>query len=119
MHKRLLALLLVAMLSVLVVAAVGCGGDDETTTTAAAGSTDTTGSGGDVDGAEVFATNCSSCHGSEGKGATGPDLRPFAESDIDTIKNQVTNGGSVMPAFGDKLTPEQIDAVATFVVGLE
>lgn len=118
MRTRLMALLLVAVLTMTVAAAVGCGGDEETTTTAAPTET-TGGGGGDVDGAAVYATNCSGCHGSEGKGATGPDLRPLGDGDTAMVTEQVTNGGSVMPAFGDKLTPEQIDAVAAYVVGLE
>lgn len=118
MRMRMLVLLLLAALAVLAVVAVGCGGDEETTTTTAAESTETT-TGGGVDGAEVFATNCSGCHGSEGKGATGPDLTPLTDADVDKVTNQVTNGGTVMPALGDKLTTEQIDAVAIYVIGLE
>lgn len=75
--------------------------------------------GGDPEaGAEVFATNCSVCHGDDGHGgAGGPDLRtmPKAKTEEGAIE-QVTNGGGGMPPFGGQLSEEEIENVAAFVV---
>ena len=69
-------------------------------------------------GGEVFAENCSTCHGATGHGGNGgPDLRtmPLAKSQAGAEK-QVTNGGGGMPAFGGQLSPEEIKNVAAYVV---
>jgi mono/diheme cytochrome c family protein len=83
-------------------------GGEEATTTA----------GNPEAGAEVFAANCSACHGATGHGgAAGPDLRtmPKAKTEAGTIE-QVTNGGSGMPPFGGTLSEEEIKDVAAYVV---
>ena len=76
-------------------------------------------SGGDPEaGAEVFATNCSVCHGEDGHGgAGGPDLTtmPKAQNEPEAIE-QVTDGGGGMPPFGGQLSEEEIENVAAFVV---
>jgi len=69
-------------------------------------------------GKQVFASaGCGSCHTLKAAGATGTvgpnlDAAKPAESLVET---QVTNGGGVMPAFKNTLTPAQIKAVAQFV----
>lgn len=70
------------------------------------------------DGASVFAeAGCNSCHTLSAAGASGTvgpnldDLRPTQEQVV-TI---VTNGRGAMPAFADQLTPEEIEAVSTYV----
>ncbi|MBV8258151.1 MAG: cytochrome c, partial [Actinobacteria bacterium] len=73
--------------------------------------------GGAVDGKAVFVQNCSSCHtlaAANAKGAVGPNLDQLKPSAA-TVKRQVTNGGGGMPSFGGRLSPKQIDAVATYV----
>lgn len=83
------------------------------------------GSGGgpdpnDTDGASLFASQgCGSCHtlaAANSTGSVGPNLdeaKPTRELTID----RVTNGQGGMPAFGDKLSAEQIAALADFVTG--
>ncbi|HEY2056551.1 MAG TPA: PQQ-binding-like beta-propeller repeat protein [Solirubrobacterales bacterium] len=69
-------------------------------------------------GGEVFAENCSVCHGATGHGGNGgPDLRtqPLAAEQAGAEK-QVTQGGGVMPAFGGSLSKEEIENVAAYVV---
>lgn len=69
-------------------------------------------------GAEVFAENCSICHGSTGHGGNGgPDLRtmPKAKTEAGAVE-QVTDGGGGMPAFGGTLSEEEINDVAAYVV---
>lgn len=117
------ALLAVAALGI---GAVGCGDDDDSgdagtpaATTAAPGTTAAPPAGGGdaTAGKEVFAANCSGCHTLADAGATGAagpnldDLKP----DEATVQNQVTNGGSAMPAFGDRLSEQQIADVAAYV----
>jgi quinohemoprotein ethanol dehydrogenase len=69
-------------------------------------------------GKEVFAEECSVCHGATGHGGNGgPDLRtmPLAKSQAGAEK-QVTNGGGGMPAFKGQLSEEEIKNVAAYVV---
>ncbi len=69
-------------------------------------------------GKEVFAADCSVCHGSTGHGGNGgPDLRtmPKAQEQA-SAEEQVTNGGGAMPAFKGQLSEEEISNVAAYVV---
>jgi heme/copper-type cytochrome/quinol oxidase subunit 2/mono/diheme cytochrome c family protein len=68
-------------------------------------------------GEEVFAENCSVCHGATGHGGNGgPDLRtmPLAKTQ-EGAEGQVTNGGGGMPAFKGVLSEEEISNVAAYV----
>jgi cytochrome c6 len=82
--------------------------------------TETTQAAGDaVAGKEVFLgeSGCSDCHTLADAGSTGtigPNLDAVKPS-YDKVVSQVTNGGGVMPPFGDKLTEEQIQDVAAYV----
>jgi mono/diheme cytochrome c family protein len=77
------------------------------------------GGGGTTDGKEIFnSEGCSSCHTLSAAGASGtvgPNLDKSSIDEAGAIK-QVQNGGGVMPPFKDKLSDEQIKAVAHFVV---
>ena len=73
-------------------------------------------------GAKIFAANCAVCHGPEGKGnrAVGaPNLTDqiwLYGPDLQTIVDGVWNGhGGVMPAWGGKLDPVTIKALAVYV----
>jgi cytochrome c oxidase subunit 2 len=69
-------------------------------------------------GKEVFAENCSTCHGATGHGGNGgPDLTtmPLAKTQ-EGAEGQVTNGGGGMPAFSGTLSEEEISNVAVYVV---
>jgi cbb3-type cytochrome c oxidase subunit III len=60
---------------------------------------------------------CAGCHtlaAAGSTGTTGPNLDQLKPS-MAAIVTQVTNGGSVMPAFGGKLSAAQIQAVAQYV----
>jgi cbb3-type cytochrome c oxidase subunit III len=68
-------------------------------------------------GQAIFKADCSSCHTLKAAGSTGtvgPNLDQLKPKQA-TVVHQVTNGGAVMPAFKGKLTPAQIQAVASFV----
>ena len=105
-----------AIATALVALAAGCGGgdDDTSATTAPAATTAEDG----ADGAAVFASaGCGGCHtlaAAGASGTSGPNLDEL-QPDEDTVADQVTNGGGGMPAFGDRLSEEEIQAVATYV----
>ena len=72
---------------------------------------------GAANGAALFTQNCASCHtfaAAHAKGTVGPNLDEVKPSKAD-VARQVTNGGGGMPAFGGRLSPKQIDAIATYV----
>ena len=70
-----------------------------------------------TNGKQIFITKCGGCHTLKDAGTTGtqgPNLDllkpPFAR-----VKNQVINGGGIMPAFKGTLNDAQINAVAKYV----
>ena len=72
------------------------------------------------DGASLFAEHCAACHGDTRLGGTGPALIPEA---LGRIKGEdlsaIIAGGRVatqMPAFAETLTPEDIAALAAYIV---
>ncbi len=69
-------------------------------------------------GEEVFAENCSVCHGATGHGGNGgPDLTTMPKAKEQAgAEEQVTNGGGGMPAFSGTLSEEEISNVAAYVV---
>ena len=75
-------------------------------------------SGGQIDGAAVFAeAGCGSCHTFAAAGASGtigPNLDESQPSKELTIE-RVSEGMGAMPSFADQLSPEQIAAVADYV----
>lgn len=99
---------LLAMIVTIGILASGCGGTSKERK--ADGSTSTL-------GRKVFTKNCASCHtlkAAKSTGVMGPNLDDRMP-DSDTVKYQVTNGGSGMPAFGSQLSKKEIDAVAGYV----
>jgi ubiquinol-cytochrome c reductase cytochrome b subunit len=72
--------------------------------------------------AGVFARYCVGCHKIDGDGGKdGPDLSAIgSKRDRDTIRRIILDPESVnpdaeMPAVGKKLTPEEIDAISTYL----
>jgi mono/diheme cytochrome c family protein len=114
---------LVLLLSILALVVAGCGGGDDdgsATTSGGAAATEPAETGGSeaADGAAVFASaGCKNCHTLKAAGATGnvgPNLDELMPEE-EQVAAQVANGGGGMPAFGDKLSDEQIEAVAQYV----
>jgi mono/diheme cytochrome c family protein len=69
------------------------------------------------DGARIYAARCSSCHGPKGQGLRGPQLAGRVAELYPNIDDQiavVANGRDGMPAFGSRLTPEELAAVVEF-----
>lgn len=71
-----------------------------------------------TDGKSIFAqAGCGSCHtlkDAGSSGTVGPNLDQRKPT-LARVVRRVTNGGAIMPAFKDRLTPAQIQAVAKYV----
>ena len=71
-----------------------------------------------AEGKQVFVTaGCATCHTLQDAGATGtvgPDLDEMQPGQ-DVVEVFVTNGSGNMPAFGNKLSKADIEAVAKYV----
>jgi mono/diheme cytochrome c family protein len=77
-------------------------------------------------GERLFATTCVACHGEEGSGGMGPALNSqqfLTRQSDEQIRSTIINGGhrpnSAMPAFGDRLTSVELDALVQFIRGWE
>jgi mono/diheme cytochrome c family protein len=74
--------------------------------------------GGEVSGQEVYADHCARCHGAEGEGGRGPTLAggavveeyPEVEDQLDVVRE----GRGTMPAFGRRLSAEELRAVVDY-----
>ncbi len=75
-------------------------------------------------GAQIFATNCASCHGAEGQGLIGPNLTDkywiHGNTNVD-IFNVITKGvlDKGMPPWEAILTAEQRAQLVAFIRSLE
>src|SRR5690606_7918336 len=70
-----------------------------------------------VDAKAIFAQKCAGCHGANGGGSVGPALSNVdARGDAD-IADYIVNGSpnKVMPAFGQQLKAEEVDALVLYV----
>merc|ERR1719492_57260 len=74
-------------------------------------------------GEGVFLGNCAACHAG-GNNSVVPEKKLRKEAleqyltggyNIEAIKTQVTNGKGSMPAFGERLGPDDIEDVANYV----
>ncbi len=71
-------------------------------------------------GAELYAVNCSPCHGPrmEDPGAAF-NLRKFPPDQRERFINAVTRGKNQMPPWGDFFKPDQLQALWAYVVAGE
>lgn len=73
-------------------------------------------------GAKIFNANCAACHAggrnvvNAAKTLQKDALAQFGMNSVDAIKKQVTNGNGAMPAFGGKLSADDIEDVANYVL---
>jgi mono/diheme cytochrome c family protein len=79
-----------------------------------------------ADVSDLYAKNCARCHGKDGKGKEGrkeapaiPDLTNHKwhgqRSDAQLTVSILDGKGKDMPAFGDKVTPEQAKALVNYI----
>ena len=73
-------------------------------------------------GKKLFTTDCAPCHGPEGKGNQQVGSKNLTDniwlygSDLQTLEQTITYGrGGVMPAWGGRLDPVTIKALAVYV----
>ena len=76
--------------------------------------------------AAIFARHCVGCHKIEGDGGTdGPDLtHEGTKHDVATLRKWIDDPKQVdpdadMPSFGDRLTSEQLDTIASYLASAE
>ena len=76
------------------------------------------------EGADLFKSKCAMCHGPDGAGKTMmgeklkiPDLRSpdVQKKSDDELKAVIAKGKDKMPAYGTKLSKEQIDKLADYI----
>ncbi len=73
-------------------------------------------------GAKIFSANCAACHAGGGNVVQGnktlkqDTLKQFGMDSADAIINQVRNGKNAMPSFKGRLTDDQIESVAAYVL---
>jgi len=73
-------------------------------------------------GAQVFSANCASCHMggnnivNAAKTLKKADLEKYGMASVEAIATQVKKGKAAMPSFLSRLTDEEIDAVANYVL---
>jgi cytochrome c6 len=75
-----------------------------------------------TEGAQIFAQNCAACHANggniirRGKNLKKRALQRHKKDSIEAISTLVTQGKYAMPAYADRLSEEQIEAVAAYVL---
>ncbi|MCJ7717568.1 MAG: cytochrome c [Anaerolineales bacterium] len=70
-----------------------------------------------IDAANLFQDNCSRCHGDERQGKNGPSLLPERlTKDASVYEKTITNGSGPMPAWGNRLSAEEIKALAEWIL---
>jgi mono/diheme cytochrome c family protein len=68
-------------------------------------------------GQQIYKANCASCHGQAGGGGLGPKLSGMVAKKYPDIADQeavIANGRSSMPKFGQRLSADEINAVARY-----
>jgi cytochrome c6 len=75
-----------------------------------------------TDGAAVFSANCAACHMGGGNIVRrGKNLKPralkrYGMDSIEAIAHLVGNGKNAMPAYKDRLSPQEILDVSAYVL---
>jgi len=71
-------------------------------------------------GADIYARNCSPCHGPRLKGEDSAfDLRTFPHDQRARFVTSVTRGKNTMPAWGDVIKGDDLDALWAYVTAGE
>ncbi|MDF2960403.1 MAG: cytochrome c class [Paenibacillus sp.] len=66
----------------------------------------------------LYKQNCLSCHGNSLEGRVGPKTnlqKVGGHLTKEQIAKQITSGGNGMPGFGNKLKPEETEALASWL----
>jgi mono/diheme cytochrome c family protein len=77
-----------------------------------------------ADGAALYKAKCAACHAADGSGNTtvGKNLKvkPFASSEVQKrldaeLTKVITSGKGKMPAYGEKMTPAEIESLVAVI----
>jgi mono/diheme cytochrome c family protein len=123
MGRAILALTLAVMLAGGIIACGGSSTSDSATTAAPAATTaapepaasETADAGGPATSevAQLYADNCSGCHGADGAGGSAKGIA--GEDDAAGVQRWIEQGGEGMPGYADQMPPGQIQALAEYV----
>jgi len=70
-----------------------------------------------IDTAKLFQDNCSRCHGDKREGKNGPSLLPGRlTKDASAYEKTITTGSGSMPAWGNRLSAEEINALSEWIL---
>ncbi|WP_138505575.1 cytochrome c6 PetJ [Nostoc sp. PA-18-2419] len=75
-----------------------------------------------VNGEQIFSIHCAGCHINggnivrRGKNLKKPALHKYGMDSIEAVSSIVTNGKSNMSAYKDRLSEQQIQDVAAYVI---
>ena len=73
--------------------------------------------------ADTYKAKCAMCHGPDGTGSamgkkmgahdfTGPEVQKMSDADLTDV---ITKGKGKMPAYGEKLKPEEIKGLVAYI----
>ena len=75
-----------------------------------------------ADSAATYKAKCAMCHGPEGKGGrmgtkdfASPEIKSMSDAQLAEV---ITKGKGKMPAYGGKLSEEDIKGLVTYIRGL-
>jgi cytochrome c551 len=118
MSKQWLVYVFIASLMVFSAACSGAS-DSAALTAAEAGSTSNQeqAAAPEIDAASIYASRCAGCHGADRSGRNGPALLPERlTKDPEAYKAIITNGSGPMPAWGSRLSADEIDALVGYIL---
>lgn len=74
---------------------------------------------GDVAAGEaIYSSNCAGCHGQDGTGVAGlgrPLIGIASQGERSAHIDAIANGKGAMPAFGERLSADEVEQAASFV----
>ena len=125
LHRIVLAVQAVTLAAVVAFGVLLFTNEPDTGPAVASPAGDTVGSASDpaaasngVDRAAIFRTRCAGCHGAAGEGGFGPRLAGgrVVERFPDPADQLavITDGQGSMPAFGKRLTADELEAVVAY-----
>ncbi len=70
-----------------------------------------------IDVMDIYTARCARCHGADRSGNNGPPLLPeYLSQDPSVYKSTITNGSGPMPAFGNRLSGDEISALVEYIL---
>lgn len=92
-------------------------GHDDDTDADASSDSDTDEGTSSINAVDIFSQRCSGCHGEDRGGSRGPALLPdVLTKDPATYVNTITNGSGPMPAWGNQLSADEINAMVEYIL---